>query len=83
MIDINAAVRFLRSIGVSASKQTVLEFELMVFKGLEFSLTVINPLTYVEILLEVLGKRFCSTHTKKGTFSKRLYVIFRNVYQRF
>uniref|UniRef100_A0A3Q3F7T0 Cyclin N-terminal domain containing 1 n=1 Tax=Kryptolebias marmoratus TaxID=37003 RepID=A0A3Q3F7T0_KRYMA len=54
-IHINAAVLFLRSIGVRASKQTVLESELMVFKGLEFNLNVPNPLTYVEVLLEVLG----------------------------
>lgn len=65
MIDINAAVCFLRSIGVTASKRTVLEFELMVFKGLEFNLKVHNPLTYVEILLEVLGKRFCRHKQRK------------------
>lgn len=56
IIDNNTAVRFLHSVGHSVSKQTVLESELMVLKGLEFSLDAPNPLTYVEILLEVLGK---------------------------
>ncbi|XP_072229598.1 cyclin N-terminal domain-containing protein 1 [Leuresthes tenuis] len=55
MINSSTAVRFLHSVGLSVSKQTVLESELMVFKTLEFNLNVLNPLTYVEILLEVLG----------------------------
>ncbi|KAM9425813.1 cyclin N-terminal domain-containing protein 1 [Pholidichthys leucotaenia] len=55
LIDNNTAVRFLRSIGHSFSKQDLLESELMVLKGLEFRLNVPNPLTYVEILLEGLG----------------------------
>uniref|UniRef100_A0A3B5AQN0 Cyclin N-terminal domain containing 1 n=1 Tax=Stegastes partitus TaxID=144197 RepID=A0A3B5AQN0_9TELE len=55
MIDNNAAVRFLHSVGHSVSKQAVLESELMVLKGLEFKLNVPNPLTFVEMLLEVLG----------------------------
>ncbi len=49
-------MRFLHSVGHSVSKQTVLESELMVLKGLEFKLDAPNPLTYVEILLEVLGR---------------------------
>lgn len=49
-------MRFLNSVGHSVSKQTVLESELMVLKGLEFRLNSPNPLTYVETLLEVLGK---------------------------
>lgn len=56
MINNNTAVRFLQWIGHSVSKQTVLETELMVLKGLGFSLNTTNPLMYVEILLEVLGK---------------------------
>ncbi|XP_049419160.1 cyclin N-terminal domain-containing protein 1 [Epinephelus fuscoguttatus] len=55
IIDNNTAVRFLHSVGHSVTKQTVLESELMVLKGLEFKLNAPNPLTYVEILLEVLG----------------------------
>ncbi|XP_061666631.1 cyclin N-terminal domain-containing protein 1 isoform X2 [Syngnathoides biaculeatus] len=55
IIDINMGVRFLRSVGLDFSKQAVLESELMVLKGLEFRLDPPNPLTYVEILLEVLG----------------------------
>lgn len=58
MIDNNTAVHFLHSVGFgcTVSKQTLLESELMVLKGLKFRLNVLNPLTYVEILLEVLGK---------------------------
>ncbi|XP_030611746.1 cyclin N-terminal domain-containing protein 1 [Archocentrus centrarchus] len=55
MINNNTAVRFLDSVGCSVSKQAVLDSELMVLKGLKFRLNVPNPLTYVEILLEVLG----------------------------
>ncbi|XP_061788120.1 cyclin N-terminal domain-containing protein 1 [Nerophis lumbriciformis] len=55
IIDINTAVRFLHSVGLDVSKQAVLESELMVLKVLEFRLDCPNPLTYVEILLEVLG----------------------------
>lgn len=56
MIDNNTAVHFLHSVSCTVSKQTLLESELMVLKGLKFRLNVLNPLTYVEILLEVLGK---------------------------
>lgn len=49
-------MRFLHSVGHSVSKQTVLESELMVCKELDFTLNAPNPLTYVETLLEVLGK---------------------------
>ncbi|XP_049915779.1 cyclin N-terminal domain-containing protein 1 [Epinephelus moara] len=55
IIDNNTAVRFLHAVGHNVTKQTVLESELMVLKGLEFKLNAPNPLTYVEILLEVLG----------------------------
>ncbi|XP_013887591.1 cyclin N-terminal domain-containing protein 1 [Austrofundulus limnaeus] len=75
MIDSNAAVRFLQSIGVTVSKQTVLEFELMVFKCLEFSLNVLNPLTYVEMLLEVLG------HNEPTIPIEHLYQLSRHVLQ--
>ena len=56
MIDNNTAVNFLHSLGHSVSKQTLLETELMILKELEFRLSAPNPLLYVEILLEVLGK---------------------------
>ncbi|XP_018537469.1 cyclin N-terminal domain-containing protein 1-like [Lates calcarifer] len=55
IIDNNTAVQFLHSVGHSVSKQALLETELMILKGLEFRLNAPNPLTYVEILLEVLG----------------------------
>lgn len=59
MIDNNTAVHFLHSVDCTVSKQALLESELMVLKGLKFRLNVLNPLTYVEILLEVLGKGPC------------------------
>ncbi|XP_041672189.1 cyclin N-terminal domain-containing protein 1 isoform X2 [Cheilinus undulatus] len=55
MINNSIAVHFLHSAGFSVSKKDVLESELMVLKGLDFRLDAQNPLTYVEILLEVLG----------------------------
>uniref|UniRef100_A0A674NZA3 Cyclin N-terminal domain containing 1 n=1 Tax=Takifugu rubripes TaxID=31033 RepID=A0A674NZA3_TAKRU len=57
-IDNDTAVRFLHSVGHSVSKQALLESELMVLKVLEFRINDPNPLTYVEVLLEVLP----STH---------------------
>lgn len=44
------------------SKQALLESELMVLKGLEFRVNDPNPLTYVEVLLEVLGKIYLNTY---------------------
>lgn len=49
-------MQFLDSVGHRVSKKTLLEIELMILKGLEFRLNLPSPLTYVEILLEVLGK---------------------------
>lgn len=56
MIDNNTAVQFLHSFGLSVSKETLLQTELMIVKVLQFQLHPPNPLAYVEILLEVLGK---------------------------
>ncbi|XP_008285753.1 cyclin N-terminal domain-containing protein 1 [Stegastes partitus] len=75
MIDNNAAVRFLHSVGHSVSKQAVLESELMVLKGLEFKLNVPNPLTFVEMLLEVLG------HNEPSIPVDRLYHLCQHVLQ--
>ncbi|KAL7372611.1 hypothetical protein ABVT39_019311 [Epinephelus coioides] len=75
IIDNNTAVRFLHSVGHSVTKQTVLESELMVLKGLEFKLNAPNPLTYVEILLEVLG------HNEPSTPVERLYQLCHHVLQ--
>uniref|UniRef100_A0A3Q3H0X0 Cyclin N-terminal domain containing 1 n=1 Tax=Labrus bergylta TaxID=56723 RepID=A0A3Q3H0X0_9LABR len=75
MIDTSAAVRFLHSVGLSVSKKAVLDSELMVLKGLEFRLNAPNPLTYVEILLEVLG------HNESSTPVDRLYPLCHHVLQ--
>ncbi|XP_054656256.1 cyclin N-terminal domain-containing protein 1 isoform X2 [Dunckerocampus dactyliophorus] len=75
IIDINTAVRFLHSVGLDVSKQAVLESELMVLKGLDFQLDLPNPLTYVEILLEVLG------HNEPSTPVERLHHLCRHVLQ--
>ncbi|CAN9508764.1 unnamed protein product [Ophioblennius macclurei] len=65
MIDSDAAVRFLHKVGHSVSKQALLESELTVLRGLEFRLNVPNPLTYIEILLEVLGHNDPSIHVER------------------
>uniref|UniRef100_A0A672H084 Cyclin N-terminal domain containing 1 n=1 Tax=Salarias fasciatus TaxID=181472 RepID=A0A672H084_SALFA len=75
MIDSDTAVRFLRSVGHSVSKQALLESELMVLKGLEFRLNVPNPLTYTEILLEVLG------HNEPSVPVERLHHLCHHVLQ--
>ncbi|KAK2820643.1 hypothetical protein Q5P01_023602 [Channa striata] len=64
VINNNTAVHFLNSVGYHVSKQTLLETELMILKRLEFRLNVPNPLTYVEILLEVLGHNEPSIHVE-------------------
>ncbi|XP_072312496.1 cyclin N-terminal domain-containing protein 1 [Eucyclogobius newberryi] len=55
VIDFNAAVHFLKSLGYTATHETLLDSEMLVLKGLDFKLNVTNPLIYVEVLLEVLG----------------------------
>ncbi|XP_054454992.1 cyclin N-terminal domain-containing protein 1 [Anoplopoma fimbria] len=75
IIDNSTAVRFLHSVGLSVSKQTLLESELMVLKGLEFRLNAPNPLTYVEILLEVLG------HNEPSVPVERLHQLCHHVLQ--
>ncbi|XP_005725934.1 cyclin N-terminal domain-containing protein 1 isoform X1 [Pundamilia nyererei] len=75
MIDNNTAVHFLHSVSCTVSKQTLLESELMVLKGLKFRLNVLNPLTYVEILLEVLG------HNEPSVPMKPLYHHCHHVLQ--
>ncbi|XP_068438744.1 cyclin N-terminal domain-containing protein 1 isoform X2 [Clinocottus analis] len=75
MIDNSTAVRFLHSVGLSVSKQTLLESELTVLKGLEFGLDAANPLTYVEVLLEVLG------HNEPSVPVERLHFLCHHVLQ--
>ncbi|XP_023197390.1 cyclin N-terminal domain-containing protein 1 [Xiphophorus maculatus] len=75
MIDASTAVQFLYSFGLSVSKQTLLESELMVFKGVEYRLDVINSLTYVEVILEVLG------HNEPSMPVEHLYQLCHNVLQ--
>uniref|UniRef100_A0A8C9WT31 Cyclin N-terminal domain containing 1 n=1 Tax=Sander lucioperca TaxID=283035 RepID=A0A8C9WT31_SANLU len=76
IVDNNTAVRILHSVGHSVSKQTVLESELMVLKGLEYRLNAPpNPLIYVEILLEVLG------HNEPSIPVEQLYELCHHVLQ--
>ncbi|KAK5851141.1 hypothetical protein PBY51_001957 [Eleginops maclovinus] len=75
IIDNNTAVRFLHSVGHSVSKQALLESELMVLKGLEYKLNGTNPLTFVEILLEVLG------HNEPSIPVERLHQLCQHVLQ--
>ncbi|KAG8008753.1 Cyclin N-terminal domain-containing protein 1 [Nibea albiflora] len=75
IIDNNTAVQFLHSLGHSVSKQTLVESELMVLKGLEFRLNAPNPLTYVEILLEVLA------HNEPSISLEHLYHLSHYVLQ--
>lgn len=56
-INNEAALHFLLSVGCEASRQTVLEAELLVCRELQFALHAPDPLTFVETLLEVLGEK--------------------------
>ncbi|XP_070847198.1 cyclin N-terminal domain-containing protein 1 [Chaetodon trifascialis] len=75
IIDNSTAVHFLHTVGYNVSKEIVLETELMVLKGLEFRLNAPNPLTYVEILLEVLG------HNEPSLSVEHLYHLCHHVLQ--
>ncbi|MBN3296561.1 CNTD1 protein, partial [Amia calva] len=55
IIDNNVGVSFLQSMGYNYTKETLLESELHILKTLDFCISIPNPLTYVEMLLEVLG----------------------------
>lgn len=57
VINNRMAVQFLHSVGHSVSTKILFETEMMILKGLEYRLNFPNPLIYVEILLEVLGKK--------------------------
>lgn len=59
MIDNSLASRYLQSLGSSCSKDKLLATELLILKTLDFKVNVLNPLSYVETFLEVLGKIFC------------------------
>ncbi|XP_061564645.1 cyclin N-terminal domain-containing protein 1 [Cololabis saira] len=73
MIRLDIAVNFLHSVGLGVSKKAILESELMVLKGLEFRLSVPNPQTYVETLLEVLG------HNEPSIRAERLHPLCHHV----
>lgn len=59
-------MQFLNRVSYPCSKEKLLDSEIFILKTLNFNLNVPNALTYVETLLEVLGKfaqhqfRFCS-----------------------
>ncbi|XP_062859665.1 cyclin N-terminal domain-containing protein 1 [Trichomycterus rosablanca] len=55
VIDNSSASRYLQSLGCSCHKDKLLESELIILKTLGFKVNVLNPLSYVETFLEVLG----------------------------
>uniref|UniRef100_A0AAV2LFM0 Uncharacterized protein n=1 Tax=Knipowitschia caucasica TaxID=637954 RepID=A0AAV2LFM0_KNICA len=75
VIDNNTAIRFLHSLGYTATKKTLLDSELLVLKGLDYKLAVTNPLIYVEILLEVL------VHNEPSIPIERTYGLCQQVLQ--
>lgn len=56
MVNNDIAMRFLQAAGRPSSKQQLLDSEILILKTLHFNVNVPNPLTFVETLLEVLGK---------------------------
>ncbi|XP_058476575.1 cyclin N-terminal domain-containing protein 1 [Solea solea] len=75
IINNKTAVQFLHSVGIRISAQSLFESEMMILKALEFRLHVPNPLTYMEILLEVLG------HNEPSIHVERLYDMGHHVLQ--
>ncbi|NWI71484.1 CNTD1 protein, partial [Todus mexicanus] len=64
IVNTDTALKFLQSLKYSYTKQELLESELAVLKTLRFQINVSTPLTYVELLLEVLGHNGCLLPTK-------------------
>ncbi|TRZ02766.1 hypothetical protein DNTS_017676 [Danionella cerebrum] len=54
-VNNDAAMRFLQRVSYPVSKQQLLDSEIFILKTLKFRLNVLNPVTYTETLLEVLG----------------------------
>ncbi|CAB1437951.1 unnamed protein product [Pleuronectes platessa] len=75
IITNKAAVHFLHSAGLSVSKQTLQESEMVILKALDFRLSTPNPLTYIELLLEVLG------HNEPSVPVEDLYDLCHHVLQ--
>lgn len=65
-VNSDVALKFLQSLKYSYTKQELLESELAVLKTLHFQVNVLTPLAYVELLLEVLGKRIKRRGWEKG-----------------
>ncbi|NXX97139.1 CNTD1 protein, partial [Centropus bengalensis] len=59
IVNNDTALKFLQSLKYSYTKQELLESELAVLETLHFHINVSTPLTYVELLLEVLGHNGC------------------------
>ncbi|NXA40897.1 CNTD1 protein, partial [Eudromia elegans] len=59
IVNSDTALKFLQSLKYSYTKQELLESELAILKALHFQINVSTPLTYVELLLEVLGHNGC------------------------
>uniref|UniRef100_A0A8C5MP16 Cyclin N-terminal domain-containing protein n=1 Tax=Leptobrachium leishanense TaxID=445787 RepID=A0A8C5MP16_9ANUR len=55
IINNNMALQFLRSAGDAYTKQELLQSELTVLRTLHFQVHLLSPLSYVDVLLEVLG----------------------------
>ncbi|XP_053309780.1 cyclin N-terminal domain-containing protein 1 [Spea bombifrons] len=60
IINNSMVLQFLQLAGYTYKKDEVVKSELTVLKTLHFQLNVLSPLSYVEILLEVLGHSGCS-----------------------
>ncbi|XP_015217478.2 cyclin N-terminal domain-containing protein 1 [Lepisosteus oculatus] len=74
-IDNNTAVRFLHQLGYNYTKEALLESEIHILKTLDFCINFQNPLTYVEVLMEVLG------YNDSTVPVPRLYTICQQVLQ--
>ncbi|XP_006878099.1 PREDICTED: cyclin N-terminal domain-containing protein 1 [Chrysochloris asiatica] len=79
-------LNFLQALGYQHTKEELLESELDVLKSLNFQINLPTPLTYVEMLLEVLGYNGClvpatQLHATCLTLLDLVYLLHEPIYE--
>lgn len=79
IINSNAVIQFLRSAGYSYTKKDLLQSEMTVLKTLDFHINIQSPFTFVEMLLEVLGKLYDIFYILKFTLNVWLVPTIQSI----
>ncbi|CAK6438186.1 unnamed protein product [Pipistrellus nathusii] len=79
-------LNFLQALGYLHTKEELLESELDILKSLNFQINLPTPLTYVEMLLEVLGYNGClipatQLHATCLTLLDLVYLLHEPIYE--